>query len=245
MTRQTQAPPAANDDLKQLGFVPELSTKVGRTHPNDRTVCFIHSNLTQRLTQLPSLQGYKMATDAYEAVKAKAPSPLKEQMSSVETKAAPYVSQAADTSAQLVKKLDVQVDSAVKSAQSAREEYLKKVEAVVAFLKSQSLKGAAAKAIEQVEKSVAEARKVPGAVLKKVEEAFAKLMETEAVQNVLSSGKYKALYDICGNLYTHVSQTWMYKKASENVYPLVSKYADPAMEYATAAVALVKPVGSP
>ena len=213
-----------------------------------------------------------MAADAYEAVKAKAPSPIKEHMNSAEAKAAPYVSHAADKSTELVKKLDGQVDAAVKSAQSAREAYLKKVETVVVFLKSQGLKGTAGLALEQVEKSVAEARKVPGAVLKKVEDAFAKLMETEAVQKVLSSDKYRAVYSIAANTMETVSGTWMYvfdflrpvpahfltlslalhtcsfaryQKAAQNIYPLVAKYADPAMEYATAACAMVKPVGSP
>jgi lipopolysaccharide biosynthesis regulator YciM len=185
-----------------------------------------------------------MASDAYEAVKSKAPMPIKEKLANIESSASPYVSQAADKSSEALKELDARVDIAVQSAQNARELYLKKVEAVITFLKVQGVKGTTLLAIQQVEKSIAEARKVPGAVLKRVEEAFAKVMESESVQKVLSSDKYRMLYSIAGNTMTTVSETSLWKLAAGNVYPLVSKYADPMVERVSAACAMVKPIGS-
>lgn len=190
-------------------------------------------------------QSFKMASDAYEAVKSKAPSPIKEKLTNMETAGAPYVSQAADKSSELVKQLDARVDTAVQSAQVAREQYLKKVEAFIAFFKAQGVKGTALLAIQQVEKNIAEARKVPGAMLKRVEEAFAKVIETEGVQKVLSSDKYRMLYSIGSNTMVTVSESTLWKMAADNVYPLVSKYADPMVAKVSAACAMVKPIGSP
>jgi len=201
--------------------------------------------ITRTTTDANDSQSLKVASDAYEAVKSKAPMPLKEKLANMETSASPYVSQAADKSSEALKQLDAQVDKAVQSAQSAREQYLKTVEAVMAFLKAQGVKGTALLAIQQVEKSIAEARKVPGAMLKRVEEAFAKVMETESVQKVLSSEKYRMLYSIAGNAMTTVSESSLWKMAASNVYPLVSKYADPMVDKMSSACAMVKPIGSP
>lgn len=200
-------------ELKQLGFVPQYSSK-----------------------------GYKMASDAYEAVKARAPSPVKEKMANMETIGAPYVSQAADKSSELVKVLDAHVDSAVQSAQSAREQYLKKVEDAVAFLRSQGIKGTAVLAAEQVEKSIQECRKIPGSVLKKVEEAFQKMVAMDSVKKVLASGSYKTLYSISSNAAATVQSTFLYQKAAQNLYPLVAKYADPMYEKLGSLHTQMKPI---
>lgn len=132
---------------------------------------------------------------------------------------------------------------------AAREQYLKRVEDVVSFVKSQGITGTAKLAVDEVSVALKEARKLPGSVAKKVHEAFEKMMALESIQKVLqgtqpavqmayskyqkihdsvvASSSYKKLYDISATTVSQVQGSFIYRKAAENLYPLVAKYADP------------------
>lgn len=135
---------------------------------------------------------------------------------------------------------------------AAREQYLKKVEDSVEFLRTNGLSGAAKKAADEVSVAVAEARKLPVALATKVQEAFERLMEFEPVKkaltsarpavdaaytrytavhdNVVASSSYKRAYDLSQAAIKSAQETFVYRKAKENLYPMVAKYADPAIE---------------
>lgn len=135
---------------------------------------------------------------------------------------------------------------------AAREQYLKKVEEVVSFVKSQGITGTAKVAVDEVSVALKEARKIPGSVAKKVHDAFENMMSMESVQKVLkgaqptvemayttyqkvhdtvvASSSYKKLYDISATTVSQVQASFIYRKAAENLYPLVAKYADPMCE---------------
>lgn len=135
---------------------------------------------------------------------------------------------------------------------AAREQYLKKVEDVVSFVKEQGITGTAKVAVDEVTVALKEARKIPGSLAKKVHDAFEKMMAMEAVQKVLkgtqptvqmayskyqkvhdsvvASSSYKKLYDMSATTVSQVQASFIYRKAAENLYPLVAKYADPMCE---------------
>jgi len=135
---------------------------------------------------------------------------------------------------------------------AAREQYLKKVEDVVSFVKEKGLNGAAKVAVEDLSIAIKEARKIPGSLAKKVQDAFEKMMSLESVKKVLkgtqqpvqmaykkyqqvhdsvvASSSYKKLYDISATTVSQVQTSFIYRKAAENLYPLVAKYADPMYE---------------
>lgn len=135
---------------------------------------------------------------------------------------------------------------------AAREQYLKKVEDVVSFVKTQGITGTAKVAVDEVVVALKEARKIPGSVAKKVHDAFERMISMESVQKVLkgtqptvqlayskyqqvhdsvvASSSYKKLYDISATTVSQVQASFIYRKAVENLYPLVAKYADPMCE---------------
>ena len=135
---------------------------------------------------------------------------------------------------------------------AAREQYLKKVEETVEFVKSKGITGTAKLAVDEVSVALKEARKLPGAVAKTVHDAFEKMMAMESVQKILEnaqpavqaaytryqnvhdkvvgSSSYKKLYDMSLSTMSQVQGSFIYRKAAENVYPFVAKYADPAMQ---------------
>lgn len=135
---------------------------------------------------------------------------------------------------------------------AAREQYLKKVEETVEFVKSKGITGTAKLAVDEVSVALKEARKLPGVVAKTVHDAFEKMMAMESVQKILEnaqpavqaaytryqnvhdkvvgSSSYKKLYDMSLSTMSQVQGSFIYRKAAENVYPFVAKYADPAMQ---------------
>lgn len=143
----------------------------------------------------------------------------------------------------------------LESYKAAREQYLKKVEESIEFLKTNGVAGAAKKATDEVAAAVAEARKLPGMVVKQVHEAFERLLAFEPVQTalktarpavdaayaryeslhqgVLASPQYKRAFEFSQTAVTRAQETFLYRKAKENIYPLVAKYADPAYESIT------------
>ena len=133
----------------------------------------------------------------------------------------------------------------------AREQYLKKVEEVVTFVKTKGITGTAKMAVDEVGVALVEARKIPGSVAKRVHDAFEKMMSMEAVQKVLkgtqpavqmaytryqnvhdavvASSSYKKIYDMSVSTMCQVQSSYIYRKAAENLYPLIARYADPAL----------------
>jgi hypothetical protein len=138
----------------------------------------------------------------------------------------------------------------MESYKAAREQYLKKVEESVDFIKSNGVAGAARKAADELSATIAEARKLPGLMVKQVQEAFERLMKFEPVQKlmnstrpaveaayaryevvhgaVVNSHQYKRAFDFSQAAIVKAQESFLYRKAKENVYPLVAKYADPA-----------------
>ena len=157
----------------------------------------------------------------------------------------------------------------LESNKAAKEQYLKKVEESVEFLRTNGVSGAARKAADEVSSAVTEARKLPGAILKQVHDTFEKLLTFEPVQKALSTARptidaaytryvsvhdtvvaspqYKKAFDLSQAAVARAQETYFYKKAMESFYPYVSKYADPAVAqlttspYYQAAVAHVLP----
>ncbi|KAG7669525.1 hypothetical protein Ndes2526B_g05866 [Nannochloris sp. 'desiccata'] len=246
--------------LKQLNFVPEYGSKG----------YFMATNV------------YSTAKDKLPAsLKAKV-----DQVEETVTEAsAPYITKAQDKGSELLKIVDDQVDKAMQSAgqvyqsnssfiqtqlgkqrelhqknlesyKAAREQYLKKIEDSVEFLKSNGLTGAAKKAADEVSIAVTEARKLPSAVASKVHDAFERLMAFEPVKKAMTTAKptidaaytkyvgvhdavvaspqYKKAFDLSQAAFTRAQQTYFFQKAMQNFYPLVSKYADPAVAQITA-----------
>jgi len=144
----------------------------------------------------------------------------------------------------------------LESYKAAREQYLKKVEESVEFVKAKGITGTAKVAADEVTAALAEARKIPGTLIKRVHDAFEKFVGMDAVQNILSNAKpavqnaytkyqtihdnvvasssYKKLYDLSLATMSQVQNSFIYRKAAENLYPYVAKYADPAMEQISA-----------
>jgi hypothetical protein len=101
-----------------------------------------------------------------------------------------------------------------------------------------------------------EARKLPGAVVKQVHDAFERLMAFEPVKKAMTTAKpaidaaytkyvgvhdvvvaspqYKKAFDLSQAAFTRAQQTYLYQTAMTNLYPLVAKYADPAVAQITA-----------
>lgn len=144
----------------------------------------------------------------------------------------------------------------LESYKAAREQYLKKVEESVEFVRTNGLTGAAKKAADEVTAAVSEARKLPGYVVKQVHEAFEKMLAFEPVQKALSatrptvdaayqrydslhgavvrSPSYKKAVDLSQAAVSRAQETFVYKKAKDSLYPMVAKYADPALQSLTA-----------
>lgn len=140
----------------------------------------------------------------------------------------------------------------LESYNAARQQYLKKVEESVDFLKSNGLAGTAKVAAEEVMTKVKEAQKVPGAVLKNVQESVDKLLSagpvTKAVEtvrpgldaawsrylsvhdSVVASAQYKKTLTLAETAFTKAQETILYQKAKENFWPVLKPYADPALD---------------
>jgi hypothetical protein len=162
-----------------------------------------------------------------------------------------YQSNSSFIQTQLEKQREIHLAN-LETYKSARDQYLKKIEDSVEFLRSNGLQGAAKKAADEVSVAVAEARKLPSAVASKVHDAFEKLMAFEPVQKamttakpaidaaytkyvaVVSSSQYKKAFDLAISAGARAQQTALYQKAMESFYPLVAKYADPAVAQITA-----------
>lgn len=134
---------------------------------------------------------------------------------------------------------------------TARQQYLKKVEDSVSYIKANGVSESAKKAAENVTIRVKEAQKYPSMLLEKVQEAVEHLMalhplnkavETVRPQldaawtrynavhdNVVASEQYKKTYSMAGSALTKAQETVIYQKAKENLYPLIKPYADPAV----------------
>lgn len=135
---------------------------------------------------------------------------------------------------------------------AARDQYLNRVNDTVDFLKQNGLSGAAQKAADEVSAAVAEARKLPGAVIKQVHDAFERLMSLMPVQKIMnstrpaidaayvkyesvhdtvvSSAYYKKAYTTAESFIDRAQGTMLYQKAKENIWnPYLSKYGDPAL----------------
>eukprot|EP00889_Picochlorum_renovo_P000485 jgi/Picre1/27515/NNA_000482.t1 len=176
-----------------------------------------------------------------------APEPVKERLSKVEAVAAPLVTKATDTSTQLLKTVDTKVDQAVVNAhamyqnnaafvqqqlekqkkfhaknmenyRAAREQYLKKVEEAVNFVKSNGVTGTAKLAVDE---------KILNGTQPAVQMAYTKYQQVHDV--VVASSSYKKLYDMSVSTVTQVQSSFIYRKAAENLYPYVARYADPAI----------------
>lgn len=247
-------------ELKKLNFVPEYGSK------GYMVATSVYTNTKAKLPE-----SLKAKVDGLE--------------DTVTEASAPYITKAQTKSSELLKIMDDQVDKAMQSAgqvyqnnssfiqtqlekqrelhkanletyKSARDQYLKKIEDSVEFLRSNGLQGAAKKAADEVSVAVTEARKLPGAVASKVHDAFEKLMAFEPVQKamttakptidaaytkyvgvhgaILASPSYKKAFDLALAAGTRAQQTALYQKAMESFYPLVAKYADPAVAQITA-----------
>ena len=166
-----------------------------------------------------------------------------------------YQSNSSYIQTQLDKQRDLHKQG-MESYKAAREQYLKKIEDSVEFLRSNGLTGAAKKAADEVSVAVAEARKLPSAVAKQVHDAFERLMTFEPVKKAMTSAKpaidaaytkyvgvhdvvvtspqYKKAYDLSQAALTRAQQTILFQKAMQNFYPYVAKYADPAVAQITA-----------
>lgn len=134
---------------------------------------------------------------------------------------------------------------------AAREQYLKRVDDSVSYIKANGLSEAAKKAAETVTTRVKEAHSYPTMLLEKVQEAVEHLMAlhplnkavetvrpqldaawtryTAVHDNVVASEQYKKTYSMAGSALTKAQETVMYQKAKENLYPLIKSYADPAV----------------
>lgn len=108
----------------------------------------------------------------------------------------------------------------IETYKAAREQYLKRVEESVDFVKEKGLTGTAKAAADEVTAQLAKAKAIPGYVLNKVQAAFEKLNKVAAGpahkvldtvkptvdaaytryislhDNVVASGKYKQLFDL-------------------------------------------------
>lgn len=241
-------------DLKRLAFVPEVAEKA----VNTASSLYSTSKTYVPASLKPRLDG------------------LEEQVGNL---SAPYVAKAQDTSSELLKTIDQKVDTVVGQAQqvyqsntsylqqqlekqkqfhaanlesyrAAREQYLKKVEDSVDFLKQHGLTGAAKAAADEVGAKLADAQKLPGYLIHQVQEAVhrllafppvSKLLETARPQldaayatyaklhdNVVASPRYKQAYDLSLQVLGRVQASSLYQTAATRLYPVVQPYADPA-----------------
>lgn len=198
---------------------------------------------------------------------------------------APLVTRAQDTATAALKLADDKVDQALSQATSvyqanstyitqtiekqkqlhagnlesykaAREQYLKKVEESVEFLKSNGLTGAARRAADEALAAAAEARKLPLVLVKGVHDAVSRLLALGPVQgavgavrpgletaygaysqvhdSVVASERYRRAVEIGQQVVARAEATALYQRARTSVYPLVAPYADPALSAVSA-----------
>jgi hypothetical protein len=129
------------------------------------------------------------------------------------------------------------------------------VEESIDFLKANGLGGAAKKAADEVSARVGEAKKLPSYFLKQVQEAVDKLLALAPVHMAVQSTKpalesawtrylsvhdqlvasngYKRTYSFGQQALARAQQTFVYRKTSENLYPLVKPYAEPMLSSVT------------
>lgn len=246
---------ANSEELKKLGFVPQVST-----------------------------QAYNTLGSVYTTAKTYVPASLKPQVERVEETvtsiSAPYIAKAQDKGTELLKAVDDRVDKTLSQAQAvyannsaylsaqlekqkafhasnlesyktAREAYLKKVEESVEYLKANGLSGAARKAADEVSARVAQAQALPAAVLSGVRDAVDRLLAHGPLASVVEGvrpgldaaySRYLALHDAAvaspqyrrtlelgASALATAQASLLYRKAKENLYPLVAPYADPAL----------------
>lgn len=166
-----------------------------------------------------------------------------------------YNSNSAFISEQLQKQREMHKHN-LESFNAARDAYLERVQGTIDFLREKGVGGAAKVAADEVAAAVGEARKLPGAVTKQVHDAFERLMAHESVQKALASARpavdaawtrymgvhdsvvasqrYKQAYDLSQAALARAQETFIFKKAKENLYPYVARYADPAVAQITA-----------
>nr|ARQ20716.1 oil globule protein [Lobosphaera incisa] len=142
---------------------------------------------------------------------------------------------------------------------ASRENYLKKIEESVDFLKKEGLTGSARYAADAVLARVDDAKKLPPmlvdeakVVVSKVGDAWAYLASLPAVHKLLETAqpsldlawkKYLIAHDslLSTPIYHQIArdstavvgkvqQTPIYKKITTTVYPIISPYADPALD---------------
>lgn len=242
--------------LKRLAFVPDVAEKAAHTAASvyNTSKTYVPANLKPRLES------------------------VEERVSNL---SAPYVTKAQDAGSELLKAMDSKVDQAVgqasavyqsntsylqqqldkqkqfhaanlESYRTAREQYLKKVEDSVDFLKQHGLTGAAKAAADEVGSKLAEAKKLPGYMVHQVQEAVERLLSFPPVHklleaarpqldaaystyakyhdSVVGSVRYKQTYDLALQVMGRVQSTGLYQTAMTRLYPMVQPYADPAYD---------------
>eukprot|EP00887_Chlorella_sp_A99_P001422 scaffold8.g1422.t1 len=175
-------------------------------------------------------RGQELAQSAYTKAKSLAPRPVAEQLERAEAVAAPYLTAAQDAGSGLLKTADAKVDAALAQAQrvyqdntgyladqvakqkqahaanleayhQAKEEYLRRVEEAVEFLKQNGLTGTARRAADEVAARITHARQqateIPAHLLHGVEAAWQRLLALPPVRAAAgaSLATYVALHD--------------------------------------------------
>ncbi|PSC69120.1 major lipid droplet [Micractinium conductrix] len=236
----------------------------------------------KRLAPVLSVAVVATATAAqlHDRVLASVPDRLKGTVSSTEERvaalASPYVAVITDKGAAALRVADAKVDGAILSAwqslvagraavekqgsasleqlQAARQAYLKRVEESVAYVRQAGLQGTAKAAADTLMVKVEEAKRVPGAVMSEISEAWTRLAGLPAVERVLSAsrgqvdaawGRYTAAHDALvadpryasalsmgGELLASLQATAAYKAAAERLTPLFAPYAESAARVA-------------
>lgn len=200
------------------------------------------------------------------------PSPPAPQVeSAVQGAGQVYQSNTAYLSSQLEKQKAFH-HSNMESYKAAREQYLKRVEDSVEFVRANGVTGAAKRAADEVAAAVGEARKLPGLVLQRVHDAFDRLAALEPVHKALATARpavdaayqrydslhaavvrspsYRRAYDLGTSAVARAQETSVFRAAKDSLYPLVAKFADPALEtvaaspYYQAALAHIAPVAT-
>ncbi|KAK9907730.1 hypothetical protein WJX75_008823 [Coccomyxa subellipsoidea] len=150
----------------------------------------------------------------------------------------------------------------VEAAHEARDAYLKKVEEALEFLRAAGISGAAKYAAGTVYGCVDEAQKIPPAlereaeaVLLKVSEAWTKLVSLPPVNKLLdtaqpsveftrrkyveahgaivASAAYTRTLETAAQVLHKVTESVVYRFSASKLYPVISCYADPALDRIT------------
>lgn len=190
---------------------------------------------------------------------------------------APVITTLADKSDKLLHVVDSQVDAAVKTAnnvienqkqfhaqnleqyKAARQAYLKRIEAVVMFVKDKGLSGTVQYLVDDVKERLAIVKAIPDTMfaagkgaIESLVTSVSKLMEHPQVKGfvetltpaakmawgqymtvhdrVVALGLYRFSYDKATSLVSYAQGTGLFKFAQNRLYPYVQPYADPALE---------------